>query len=85
MDIEWQIDLLQRQYFQLIEPEQLTLPAIQILRSPDVQARLFERLFNTNNISFPTPDRYKFRVLKRIVCALEQSINDPNEDVCFLH
>lgn len=83
MDLEWQIDLLRRQYLQLVEPEQLTLPAIETLKSPDVQAKIFERLFNVGNLSFPPPDRYRFRVLKRIVRALEQSINDPDEDVGF--
>ena len=78
MDIEWQIDVLRRQYLQLVEPEQLALPPIEILRSPDVQASIFHRLFNDSHFS---NDRYKYRVLKRIVGVLEESIIDPDEDV----
>lgn len=83
MNLEWQVDLLRRQYLQLVEPEQLLLPAAKTLKSPGVQARLYSRLFNNDTFSFPPPDRYRFRVLKRVINLLEKSFIDPDEDVGF--
>lgn len=76
-----QIDFLRRQYLQRVDPEQLTLPAISTLRLPEVQAEIHRTIFDDNLHSFPPPQRYKFRVLKRIVHVLEESIIDPEEHV----
>lgn len=78
-----QMELLRRQYLQLIDPEQLQLPAMEILRLPEVQAKIFDDIFNDKFHSFLSPQRYKYRVLKRIVDAVELSIVDPEEDVGF--
>lgn len=76
-----QVELLRRQYLQLVDPEQLKLPATEILRLPEAQTKIFDDIFNDKFRSFPSPKRYKFRVLKRIVDAVELSIVDPEEDV----
>lgn len=77
------VELLRRQYFQLIDIEQLTLPSKDLLRLPETQARIYNCLFNESNIVYPPPDRYRIRVLKRLVNALEEAIVDPEEDVSF--
>lgn len=76
-----QVELLRRQYLQLVDPEQLKMPAMEILRLPEAQAKIFDNIFNDKLCSFPSPKRYKFRVLKRIIDAVELSIVDPEEDV----
>lgn len=65
----------------MVDPEQLDMPPMRTLRLPEVQAKIFETIFDEKLLSFPSPQRYKFRVLKKIVDALEQSIVDPEEDV----
>lgn len=82
-DMLRQIDVLKRQYLQLIEPDQLSLPVMKALRFPEVQAHIFHSMFDLNQLPFPPSDRYRFRVLKKIINALEQSIVEPEEDVGF--
>ena len=77
------VELLRRQYLQMLEPEKLTLPGKEELILPQTQANIFSTMFNEENISFVPPARYRFRVLKKIIAALEQSIVDPEEDVCL--
>lgn len=77
------VELLRRQYLQLIDMEQLTLPPKDLLRLPETQARIYNCMFNESQIVYPPPDRYISRVLKRLVNALEEAIVDPEEDVCF--
>lgn len=76
-----QVELLRRQYLQLVDPEQLKMPSTEILRLPEVQGRIFDNVFNDEFCSFPSPKPYKFRVLKKIIAAVELSIVDPEEDV----
>ena len=78
-----QVELLRRQYLQMLEPDKLTLPSMEELKSPQTQAHIFAAMFNSDNLSFMPPVRYQFRVLKNIIAALEQSITDPEEDVGF--
>ena len=75
------VERLKRQYFQLLDPEQLTLPPPEDLRLPEVQTQIFDDLFNELRLTYSPPERYKFRVLKRIVGALGEAIVDPDEDV----
>jgi hypothetical protein len=77
------VELLRRQYLQMLEPEKLTLPSLEELRLPRTQADIFNVMFNRDNLPFMPPIRYQFRVLKKIIGALEKSIIDPDEDVCF--
>ncbi|KAH6842169.1 putative methyltransferase-domain-containing protein [Alternaria rosae] len=75
-----QLRILQRQYFQLVEPHQLRWPDDAILKAPNVQAWLFHNLFDAANITSLPPGRYRLRILKQLVAKLERSITDPEED-----
>ena len=81
MGMSWAIELLRRQYLQIQDPEQLSFPPPEILKLPDVQARIYESILDEGNLPHELPPRYKFRVLKRLVHAIEQAIDDPDEDV----
>ena len=74
--------LLSRQYYQMMDPELLTLPAPRFLRLPEVQRQIYKSMFD-DRMQWPPPERYKFRVLKRLVEAMEKAIEDPEEDVGF--
>lgn len=76
-----QLRILQRQYFQLVEPHLLRWPDDATLKVPEVQSWLFINLFDTDRIASPPPDRYQHRVLKVLISKLEASINDTEEDV----
>ena len=79
-----QVELLRRQYLQMLKPDKLIMPSMEELRLPQTQADIFSAMFDQNNISFMPPIRYQFRVLKKIFTALEESIVDPEEDVGLL-
>lgn len=79
-----QIRLLSAQYFQLVPPDDLSLPSKESIIRPNVQAAIYENMFNEASI-WPIPSvRYRTRVLKRIITTLEESISNPDEDV-WLH
>lgn len=80
MDTNWPVELLRRQYLQLMSPDMLTLPSSE-LRSPQMQSDIYESVFNQSNSRYPPAERYRFRVLKKIVTALEEAVEDPEEDV----
>ena len=77
------VELLRRQFLQLLDPEQLRLPAPHLLRLADTQERVYSCMFDESKTLYGPPERYRFRVLKRLVSAIESSIEDPNEDVGF--
>ena len=79
----WEVELLRRQYLQLIDPNDLAIPSSEALRSPDLQGTLYNTMFNRINLPFSPLVRYQFRVLKKVVNAIEQAIADPEEDVGF--
>jgi hypothetical protein len=76
-----QLKVLQRQYFQLVEPHQLRWPEDATLKQHDVQAWLFREMFDAEQIKSPPPDRYQLRVLKLLISKLEGAMDDPEEDV----
>lgn len=78
------MELLKRQYLQLIDPEELTLPLREFLILPETQSQIYNDLFDESRITYAPPERYRFRVLKRVVKALEDAVEDPEEDVGFL-
>ena len=78
------VELLKRQYLQLIDPEGLTLPRREVLRLPETQVQIYNDMFDESRLAYAPPERYRFRVLKRLVKALEDAIEDPEEDVRFL-
>ncbi|KAF2819360.1 hypothetical protein CC86DRAFT_375201 [Ophiobolus disseminans] len=75
-----QLRILQRQYFQLVEPHQLRWLDENTLKTPDVQTWLFTEMFDVEKIKSPPPDRYQLRVLKLLISKLERAIDDPEED-----
>jgi hypothetical protein len=78
-----QLRILQRQYFQLVDPSQLRWPDAQVLKSPDVQSWIFLHMFDESSVKSPPPERFQLRVLKLLISKLERSIVDPEEDVRF--
>ncbi len=78
------VELLKRQYLQLTDPKELTLPRKELLRLPDTQAQMYNEMFSESGIVYTPPERYRFRVLKRLMEAIEDAIEDPEEDVGFL-
>ena len=81
MDSVPPVELLKKQYLQLIDPEQLTLPTKELLRSSVIQAQIYHSMFDDSVLKFAPPERYRLRVLKRLVNAVEDAIVDPEEDV----
>lgn len=76
------IHKLEAQYFQLVELQNLAIPPGNVLTQPSVQAALYERMFDENAVFPIPPDSYRSRVLKQILSRIEESITDPEEDVC---
>ncbi|KAI1295121.1 putative methyltransferase-domain-containing protein [Xylaria venustula] len=79
-DVDPQLQLLRRQYFQLFEPDFLAWPPPQLLRRSDAQAWLFKHLFDESRNPRLPPERYQLRVLRPLVARIEKSIQDPEED-----
>ena len=77
------VEILRRQYLQMLEPDKLTLPSSEELILPQTQAYIFATMFNSESLSFVPSVRYQFRVLKKIIAALEKSVVYPEEDVCL--
>ena len=77
------VELLRRQYLQMLDHEQLTLPTIKMIKQPKVQAEIYDTIFREGCLPFPPPARYQLRVLKRLIKLLEMAVTDPEEDVCF--
>jgi hypothetical protein len=75
------VQLLRKQYFQLLELPLLTFPPTEILIKPDIQANIYESMFNEENLQHPPPANYQIRVLKELLSRLENAITDPEEDV----
>ena len=76
-----QILLFRRQYLQLFEPDFLAWPPKQLLRDSGVQEWLYNHMFNAEHSTYLPSERYQFRVIKPLVSKIEQSIEDPEEDV----
>ena len=81
MIMEPAVDLLRREYIQLLEPDKVTIPAPNLIRVPHVQRQIFQSIFQEGSLAFPPPDRYKLRVLKKLIESMERAIKDPEEDV----
>ena len=81
MDPAQQIELYRRQYFQLIDPQHLTVPHLDVLRLPQVQEEIYSKLFSDKSIPYLPPARFRFRVLKGLIDILHEGFQDPEEDV----
>ena len=77
------IEILRRQYLQMLDPAELAIPCKKILKSPETQTRLYNDMFNESEFTHLPPYRYRFQVLKRLMNKLEAAIEDPDEDVGF--
>ena len=76
-----EVELLRRQYLQLLDPKSLTIPDSHILKQPEIQSQIFNALFRDGSLTYPPPVGYRTRVLKLLVNALEKAMTDPDEDV----
>lgn len=76
------LQVLCRQYLQLVDANSLKWPESTLLKKPDVQEWLFEHMFDQDSIQYLPPARYQARVLKNLTSRIEAAIEDPEEDVC---
>lgn len=84
MEIDPQLLLFRRQYFQLVDPEFLAWPPKELLRLADAQQWLYRNLLDQNRIARMPRERYQLRVLKPLLARIEKAIIDPEEDVSAL-
>ncbi|KAJ5376307.1 hypothetical protein N7509_013193 [Penicillium cosmopolitanum] len=73
------IHTLSKQYFQLVDVPQLSIPPNNVLIQPAVQEALYEHMFNESLTPLP-PTTYRSRVLKLLLARIEEGITDPEED-----
>lgn len=76
------IRTLAAQYFQLVDPPNLYIPPENVLKQPNVQQALYERMFEETITPLP-PATYRTRVLKLILARVEETFTDPEEDVSY--
>ncbi|KAK8235395.1 putative methyltransferase-domain-containing protein [Phyllosticta capitalensis] len=74
------LQVLCRQYLQLVDANSLKWPESTLLKKPDVQEWLFEHMFDQDSIQYLPPARYQARVLKNLTSRIEAAIEDPEED-----
>src|SRR5437762_2103091 len=72
-----------RQYLQQLD--EISYPAATVLLEPAIQDEIFCNFFDASNRQYLPPVSYQRRVLKEITTRVLSAIQDPNEDVCFLH
>lgn len=71
------------QYLQLLDVNDLNFPPIKILKQPEIQARIYDEMFNADLMQYMPPSSYQLRVLKALTKRIEEAISDPEEDVGF--
>ena len=79
--MDLQLRLFRRQYLQLFQHDFLSWPPKGLLKEADVQKWLYRNMFSPDCNDRLPPERYQFRVLKTLVTKIEQSVEDPEEDV----
>lgn len=79
------VELLRRQYLQALDPGVLVYPDAVTLKKIETQQQVYACMFDVSKIKFLPPERYQFRVLKRLTLALESALVDPDEDVGHAH
>ncbi|CEL06760.1 hypothetical protein ASPCAL09932 [Aspergillus calidoustus] len=75
-----QVALLAAQYFEQVDPPNLTLPNGPTLVTPAIQNAIYENMFNEDTAWPLPPASYQTRVLKVIIARIEEAICDPEED-----
>ena len=73
--------LFAAQYFQLVEPQFLSIPPRHVLIRPSAQESIYRDMFDDSTAWPLPPARYRMRVLKTLLSKIEDSILDPDEDV----
>ncbi|KAJ5632164.1 hypothetical protein N7490_008503 [Penicillium lividum] len=73
------IHLPAAQYFQLVDPPSLDLPPDNVLIRPEIQAALYQRMFDESLTPLP-PATYRARILKLLIARIEGAFTNPEED-----
>ncbi|KAJ5108696.1 hypothetical protein N7456_005371 [Penicillium angulare] len=73
------IHKLSAQYFQLVDPPDLTIPPDDVLVRPEVQKALYKHMFDESLTPLP-PTTYRSRILKLLLARIENGIQNPDED-----
>ena len=82
--ISGELECFRRQYFQCMDPRQLVIPSLDVLRVPATQEAIYISMFS-NDIPFLPPEKYRYLVLKHLLDILQQAFR-PEEDVrLYLH
>lgn len=66
---------------QMLDPDEIDYPMPWFLKLPTTQAWIYDNLFDKNTVSILSYSPYAFRILKRLITALEAAVDDPEEDV----
>ncbi|KAJ5273888.1 hypothetical protein N7478_009013 [Penicillium angulare] len=72
------IHKLSAQYFQLVDPPELTIPPDDVLVRPEVQHALYKHMFDESLTPLP-PTTYRSRILKLLLARIENGIQNPDE------
>lgn len=76
-----QLTIFRRRYLQMEDPDEIEFPSRELVKSPTVQAWLFQNMFDEDRHPFLPHARYRYRVLKKLITILEEAMDDPEEDV----
>ncbi|KAI9825652.1 MAG: hypothetical protein M1832_000996 [Thelocarpon impressellum] len=79
LDVNDQLELLRRQYLQLVDVDKLSIPGKALVPSA-VQSLLYDQLFKPEALRRGPPERYQSRVLNAVISAIENNIVDPSEE-----
>lgn len=80
-ELERSLETFAAQYFQVVEPLNLTFPSGEVLIKPEVQQWVYQNMFNETTVWPVPPVGYRNRVLKTLLSKIEDSITDPEHDV----
>jgi hypothetical protein len=82
VQVEHELRLLRRQYFQLLPLQQLRWPSIELLKLSGSQAWIYSSMFDIGQVKHPLPpERYRLRFLRKLVDDLEEAFEDSDNDV----
>jgi hypothetical protein len=76
------LELVVRQYFQMLEAQAIKWPASVVFKAAEVQAWMYENIFSAETSILPQPpDHYRVQILKQIVSKIEAVVTDSDDDV----
>jgi hypothetical protein len=79
------LEIFRRQYLQLLPAARLRYPPSYVLKSIQVQNRLFSELFDVNGTNYLAPPEYRQQVLKKLLQLIEAAFVDAEHDVRAAH